>query len=169
MLNFYLVNCYDMDPLQRPLERLIQQRVPFKSPRARVEVGLMILAGLLQHDMNRYFKPFGITPQQYNVLRILRGQYPNPVPINLIKERVIDKMCDASRIVDRLVKLELAEKTINLRDKRVADVVITNKALTLMEDVDIHFYDKQCVAYSLNDADTELFNNLIDKMLASRV
>ena len=158
-----------MDPLQRPLERLIQQRVPFKSPRARVEVGLMILAGLLQHDMNRYFKPFGITPQQYNVLRILRGQYPTAVPINLIKERVIDKMCDASRIVDRLVKLKLVEKSINVRDKRVADVVITDKALRLMEEVDAHFYDKNCVAYSLNDTDTDLFNELVDKMLASRV
>jgi DNA-binding MarR family transcriptional regulator len=158
-----------MEPLQRPLERLIQQRVPFKSPKARVEVGLMILAGMLQHDMNRYFKPYGITPQQYNVLRILRGQHPNPVPINLIKERVIDKTCDASRIVDRLVKLNLVEKTVNLRDKRVADVVITDKALHLMEEVDTHFYDKNCVAYNLNDSDTELFNELIDKMLASRV
>lgn len=158
-----------MDPLQRPLERLIQQRVPFKSPKARVEVGLMILAGMLQHDMNRYFKPFGITPQQYNVLRILRGQYPTAVPINLIKERVIDKMCDASRIVDRLVKLNLVEKNINTRDKRVADVVITNKALSLMEEVDAQFYNKNCVAYTLNETDTELFNELIDKMLASRV
>jgi DNA-binding MarR family transcriptional regulator len=158
-----------MDPLQRPLERLIQQRVPFKSPKARVEVGLMILAGMLQHDMNRYFKPFGITPQQYNVLRILRGQYPTAVPINLIKERVIDKMCDASRIVDRLVKLKLVEKNINTRDKRVADVVITNKALSLMEEVDAQFYNKNCVAYTLNETDTELFNELIDKMLASRV
>lgn len=158
-----------MDPLQRPLERLIQQRVPFKSPKARVEVGLMILAGMLQHDMNRYFKPFGITPQQYNVLRILRGQYPTPVPINLIKERVIDKMCDASRIVDRLVKLNLVEKNINTCDKRVADVVITNKALSLMEEVDAQFYNKNCVAYTLNETDTELFNELIDKMLASRV
>ncbi len=158
-----------MDPLQRPLERVIQQRVPFKSPKARVEVGLMILAGMLQHDMNRYFKPFGITPQQYNVLRILRGQYPTAVPINLIKERVIDKMCDASRIVDRLVKLNLVEKNINTRDKRVADVVITNKALSLMEEVDAQFYNKNCVAYTLNETDTELFNELIDKMLASRV
>jgi DNA-binding MarR family transcriptional regulator len=158
-----------MDPLQRPLERLIQQRVPFKSPKARVEVGLMILAGMLQHDMNRYFKPFGITPQQYNVLRILRGQYPTAVPINLIKERVIDKMCDASRIVDRLVKLNLVEKNINTRDKRVADVVITKKALSLMEEVDAQFYNKNCVAYTLNETDTELFNELIDKMLASRV
>lgn len=158
-----------MEPLQRPLERLIQQRVPFKSPKARVEVGLMILAGMLQHDMNRYFKPFGITPQQYNILRILRGEYPSPVPINLIKERVIDKSCDASRIVDRLVKLQLVEKTINARDKRVADVVITKKALDLMEKVDAQFYEKNCVVYSLNDDDTALFNELIDKMIASRI
>lgn len=157
-----------MDSLQRPLEQLIQQRVPFKSAKARLEVGLMMLAGMLQHDMNRYFKPFGITPQQYNVLRILRGQYPQPVPINLIKERVIDKTCDASRIVDRLVKSKLVLKTVNASDKRVADVVITKKALELLQTVDAQFYEKTCVAYSLNDEDTELFNSLIDKMIASR-
>lgn len=158
-----------MDPLQRPLERLIQQRVPFKSDKARTEVGLMILAGMLQHDMNRYFKPFGITSQQYNVLRILRGQYPKPAPINVIKERVIDKNCDASRIVDRLVNLQLAEKTSNARDKRITDVVITSKALALMEKVDAEFYNKNCIAYTLNDEDTKTFNALIDKMIATRI
>lgn len=157
-----------MDPLQRPLEQFIQQRVPFKSDKARLEVGLMMIAGMLQHDLNRYFKPFGITPQQYNVLRILRGQYPKPVPINLIKERVIDKTCDASRIVDRLVKNKLVNKKVNTSDKRVADVVLTQKALDLLQTVDAQFYEKPCVAYSLNEADTELLNVLIDKMIASR-
>ena len=158
-----------MDPLQRPLEQLIQQRVPFKSAKARVEVGLILLAGMLQHDLNRYFKPFGITPQQYNVLRILRGQYPQPVPINLIKERVIDKTCDASRIVDRLVKIKLVDKSVNALDKRVADIVLTPKAIELLQTVDANFYDKPCVAYTLNEEDTELFNTLMDKMIASRI
>ena len=158
-----------MDPLQRPLEQFIKQRVPFKSAKARLEVGLMMIAGMLQNDLNRYFKPFGITPQQYNVLRILRGQYPQPVPINLIKERVIDKSCDASRIVDRLVKIKLVNKKVNTSDKRVADVVLTHNALELLKTVDAQFYEKSCVAYSLSDSDTKLFNDLMDKMIASRL
>ena len=158
-----------MEHIQKPLERLIQQRMPFRSPKARVEVGLLYLASVLQSDMNRYFKPFGITPQQYNVLRIKRGQHPKPASINLIKERVLDKMCDASRIVDRLVKNGLAEKKVNLRDKRVADILITTKALNLLTDVDKHFYQKDTVAYVLDETDTELLNTLIDKMLATRL
>ena len=158
-----------MEPIQKPLERLIQQRMPFRSPKARVEVGLLYLASVMQSDMNRYFKPFGITPQQYNVLRILRGQHPKPTPINLIKERVLDKMCDASRIVDRLVKNGMAEKKVNPRDKRVADIFITDKALQLLAEVDEQFYDKESIAYVLDKQDTEMLNQLIDKMLATRI
>lgn len=159
-----------MEPIhQKPLERLIQQRVPFRSPKARVEVGLLYLAAVMQSDMNRYFKPFGITPQQYNVLRILRGQYPKPTSINLIKERVLDKMCDASRIVDRLVKNEMVEKKVNSRDKRVADILITDKALSLLAEVDQLFYQKDSIAYVLDESDTEILNTLIDKMLATRL
>ncbi|MFM2048616.1 MAG: hypothetical protein RI955_1164, partial [Bacteroidota bacterium] len=53
----------------------------------------------------RFFTKFGLTNQQYNVLRILRGQYPNPASISLIKDRMLDKMSDTSRLVDRLIKL----------------------------------------------------------------
>ncbi|MBU3676480.1 MAG: MarR family transcriptional regulator [Chitinophagaceae bacterium] len=158
-----------MEPIQKPLERLIQQRVPFRSPKARVEVGLLYLASVMQSDMNRYFKPFGITPQQYNVLRILRGQHPKPSSINLIRERMLDKMCDASRIVERLIKNGMVVKKVNPRDKRIADIFITDNALQLLAEVDIQFYEKESVAYVLNEHDTTMLNDLIDKMLATRL
>ncbi|RZK56493.1 MAG: hypothetical protein EOO91_12005 [Pedobacter sp.] len=57
--------------------------------------------------------PFDITTQQYNVLRILRGQYPSPATVNMIKNRILDKMSDTSRIVDRLIQKGYAEKSVN--------------------------------------------------------
>ena len=63
--------------------------------------------------MSPVFKKYGITRQQFNALRILRGQYPEPATINLIKERMLDKMSDASRIVDRLLIKELIENSLD--------------------------------------------------------
>ncbi len=74
-------------------------------------------------------KPFKITTQQYNVLRILRGQHPNPASINLIIERMLDKMSNASRIVDKLVAKKLADRKVCPEDRRMVDVLITDKGI----------------------------------------
>ncbi len=80
--------------------------------------------------------PYDITSQQFNVLRILRGQFPNPSTINLIKSRMLDKMCDASRIVDRLVQKDLVLKNVNNYDKRAVDILINDKGLLLLKRMD---------------------------------
>lgn len=80
--------------------------------------------------------PYDITSQQFNVLRILRGQFPNPSTINLIKSRMLDKMCDASRIVDRLVQKNLVIKNISNYDKRAVDILINDKGLGLLKKMD---------------------------------
>src|SRR5882757_2930508 len=63
--------------------------------------------GWLSHAFRFQFEKHNLTQQQFNILRILRGQYPNPATVNLLKERMLDKMSDASRIVDRLVQTGL--------------------------------------------------------------
>jgi len=80
--------------------------------------------------------PYDITSQQFNVLRILRGQHPNPSTINLIKNKMLDKMSDASRIVDRLVQKDLVMKKINNYDKRAVDILITDKGMQLLKKTD---------------------------------
>lgn len=77
--------------------------------------------------------PYDITQQQYNVLRILKGQYPSPSTINLIKVRIVDKMSDVSRIVDRLIQKGFVEKRENTYDKRAVDIVLSEKGLMLMK------------------------------------
>ena len=72
------------------IERLIKQRIPFQSETVKALVGFMYVSYILQDAQQQYFKPFGITLQQYNILRILRGQFPKASNINLIKERMIE-------------------------------------------------------------------------------
>jgi DNA-binding MarR family transcriptional regulator len=81
-------------------------------------------------------KPHGITPQQYNILRILRGQYPNPARVHLLEQRMLDRMSNASRLVERLRQKSLVERTICKKDRRAVDVVITKQGLDLLEVLD---------------------------------
>jgi DNA-binding MarR family transcriptional regulator len=118
------------------------------------------ITNLLRQQLNRY----DITLQQYNVLRILRGQRPNPATINLIKERMLDKMSDASRIVDRLVQKELVDRTINNNDRRAVDILITNKGLNILSKLDSELLFDQILNEDFNNADAGILSDLLDKM-----
>jgi DNA-binding MarR family transcriptional regulator len=65
----------------------------------------LYVASAIQHNQQNFLKEYGLTSQQYNILRILRGQSTNKASINLLKERMIDKMSDVSRMIDRMVKM----------------------------------------------------------------
>jgi DNA-binding MarR family transcriptional regulator len=151
--------------MKNNLERLIKQNVPFISPLAKAEVGFLYLSYLNTCQSNQYFKKYGITSQQYNVLRILRGQFPRPANINLIRERMLDKMSDASRIVDRLLKNGLVTKQPNSIDKRNADVMITEKAMDMLEEISKTFDQRETILNGLDKKDIEHFNELIDRIL----
>lgn len=118
------------------------------------------ITNLLRQQLNKY----DITLQQYNVLRILRGQRPNPATINLIKERMLDKMSDASRIVDRLVQKELVDRTVNTNDRRAVDILITNKGLNILSKLDAELLFDQILNEDFNNADAGILSDLLDKM-----
>ena len=109
-------------------------------------------------------KPHNITLQQFNILRILRGQYPKPATIKLIKERMLDKMSDASRIVGKLRIKGLVERTICPSDRRNVDVLITEKGLELLAKLD-HYTDEMNNKLSaLDESEIKNFNDLLDKL-----
>ena len=107
--------------------------------------------------------PYDITAQQFNVLRILRGQFPNPSTINLIKSKVLDKMCDASRIVDRLVQKELVMKKVNSYDKRAVDILINDKGLALLKQMDDEVNLSSIFSANLTLEEAEQLIFLLDK------
>jgi len=122
-------------PTRMKIEEEIKQ-AQFKSPLHRLIVNLMYTNNWLCDSQMRLLKPFGLTVPQYNVLRILRGQHPQPVRINDITERMMDKMSNASRLVDKLVLKKLVVRTECPSDRRAVDVLIAEKGLALLKKID---------------------------------
>ncbi|GAB5523794.1 MAG: MarR family transcriptional regulator [Roseivirga sp.] len=118
------------------LEQEIKQGKQFDSEYEKLIVNLIYTNSWLSEQQLKTFKPFGITAPQYNVLRILRGQYPEPCTVNTIIDRMLDRMSNASRIVDRLESKGLVERKVCKTDRRAKDVVITERGLTLLDKVD---------------------------------
>ncbi|RYF63611.1 MAG: MarR family transcriptional regulator, partial [Cytophagaceae bacterium] len=118
------------------IETDIKQSAPFKSSYHRVIVNLIYTTNWLADSQTQLLKPFKLTIQQYNVLRILRGQFPNPIKVSDITERMLDKMSNASRLVDKLVAKKLVLRTECPSDRRAVDVVITEKGLELLKQLD---------------------------------
>jgi DNA-binding MarR family transcriptional regulator len=108
--------------------------------------------------------PYEITTQQFNVLRILRGQYPRPSTVSFVKETMLDKMCDASRIVDRLVQKNLIVKDNNSRDKRAVDIIISEKGLSLLDRIDHEVSIADILSKNLTLKEAQELNQLLDKV-----
>jgi DNA-binding MarR family transcriptional regulator len=108
--------------------------------------------------------PYDITIQQFNVLRILRGQHPKPSTVSFVKETMLDKMCDASRIIDRLLHKEMIMKDSNQKDKRAVDIMITKKGLSLLEKIDREFSISDLISTNLTLEEAQELNTLLDKI-----
>ncbi|MDX2283967.1 MAG: MarR family transcriptional regulator [Bacteroidia bacterium] len=146
------------------IEEAIKQRTPFRNPWHKLAVNLIYSHNWLMDHHKSSFKPYDITVQQYNVLRILRGQYPNPISTSDIRSRMLDKMSDVSRIVDRLVRKELLTRVVCPSDKRLVDVVITEKGLGLLKELDDLNNQMDLLARHLTHEEAELLSQLLDKM-----
>ena len=115
------------------IEQAIQQ-TKFEDPYHRAQVNVIFTSAWLNQRTARVLKPFGLSLQQFNILRILRGRGDEPSSVRLLTERMIDKMSNASRLVDRLSDKELVRRTECPTDRRRVDIVITPAGLELLED-----------------------------------
>jgi DNA-binding MarR family transcriptional regulator len=145
------------------LEKEINQK-KFRNDTHKLEVNLIYTFNWLSAKNISLLKPFKITGQQFNVLRILRGQYPNPVNVKLIRERMLHKMSDASRIVEKLRVKGFVERNISSCDRRACDVKITEKGLKLLADIDDinHLFENNFSA--LSKEEIKELNRLLDKL-----
>lgn len=145
------------------LEEEIQQQ-KFKSEEQKLMVNLVYTTNWLNAKYDVFFKDSDITIQQYNVLRILRGQYPKPCSIKLIKERMLDRMSDASRIVDKLKTKKLLLRKECPNDRRSVDVIITDKGLDLLKSLDHIDDNSKDIFNSLSSVEICQLNILLDKL-----
>jgi DNA-binding MarR family transcriptional regulator len=148
------------------LEEEIGQK-EFRSEKQKALINLMFTHNSLVNRMNGLFKSFDITRQQFNVLRILRGAYPEAVSINDIKCRMLDKMSDASRIVERLRLKKLIKRIPNKIDRRAVDVKITSEGLTLLEKTDPLINEFESVFNALSHDEIQDLNQSLDKIRRS--
>lgn len=145
------------------LEEEIRQE-KFRNENQKLAVNIIFTHGWLSDHQSKFFGKFDITGTQYNILRILRGQYPNPVSINVLKERMLDKMCDASRLVERLRKKGWVEREICEEDRRRANVRITKSGLLLLKKMDEYNEAFDNILSNLSASETKQLNHLLDKL-----
>ena len=145
------------------IEEEIKQK-KFKDDYQKLVVNLLYTSNWMNAQFELLFKNSGITLQQYNVLRILRGQYPKPSSIKLIKERMLDRMSDASRIVDKLVLKKLVIRNQCPNDRRSVDVVISEDALNLLQTMDVLDEKAKEILKSLSKTEIIVLNDLLDKL-----
>lgn len=145
------------------LEDAIKQTA-FKTEEERLVINLVYTSGWLSAEQNRFFKRFGISSQQYNVLRILRGQYPNPASVGLIQERMLDKMSNASRLIEKLKQKKLIKRSECSKDRRQVDVLVTQEGLSLLEEIDGLNDEMHSICNTLDVNEKKTLNNLLDKL-----
>ncbi|MCU0431247.1 MAG: MarR family transcriptional regulator [Cytophagaceae bacterium] len=145
------------------LEDEIKQK-NFRSDYQKGVVNIIFTFNWLDQKQRDLLKPFDITSQQYNILRILRGQFPNPATINLLKERMLDKMCDASRLVDRLLKKKLVERKTCENDRRAVDIIITQEGLDLLQNLEGVIKEHEKFMHRLSEIEIKTLNELLDKL-----
>ena len=145
------------------LEEEINQK-KFRNEHHKLAVNILYTHGWLVNHHAEHLKKSGITGAQFNILRILRGQYPNPASINLLKERMLDKMSDVSRLVERLLQKNLVDRKICPDDRRRVEVIITERGLNLLKEIDQKDDEFDVLFKSLDENEVKAANDLLDKM-----
>ncbi|HEY8402559.1 MAG TPA: MarR family transcriptional regulator [Cytophagaceae bacterium] len=120
----------------KSLETEIKQERPFRDEYEKLLVNILYTSSWLMNINSQRLKPFGLTPQQYNVLRILRGRFPDSYSNQEITERMLDKSSNATRIADKLKEKKLIERKVNKDDRRAVDIQITEKGLNLLKAIE---------------------------------
>ena len=146
------------------LEDEIKQSKDFKSEYHKLAVNIFYTYGWLVEIHAEVFRDYDITMQQYNILRILRGQYPEPATVNLLKERMLDKMSDVSRLVERLRLKGLLERKICPNDRRRAEIKITKDGMALLNKLDSLDFEINQSLQNISEKEAKKVNELLDKL-----
>ena len=145
------------------IEKEIQQS-KFRSAYQKASINLIYTLGWMRDKTKCFFESEDITPQQFNILRILRGSFPQPLSTLQIRERMLEKMSDTSRIVDRLITKGLVKKVTCKSDRRLVDVIITDKGKKLLERLDLKQNEMDNVLGNLTEQEAQMLSALLDKI-----
>ncbi len=133
----------------------------FGSEKIKALINIMYTANWINSHQNSFFKPYGISPQQYNVLRILRGA-KKPLTVQEVKQRTIERSPNATRMMDKLCAKTLIERMNCPTDRRVVHIAITKNGLKLLSSIDSNY--KLDLLANLSKAEAKQLNTLLDKI-----
>lgn len=141
----------------------IKQR-KFRNTHQKAMLNIILTGNWIDARSRQLMSAADLTNQQFNVLRILRGSHPDPLSTLQIRERMLDKMSDTSRIVDRLVKKELVYKKPCKDDRRLIDITITQKGLAKLAQTDQHEESLDQIMAGLTEDEAQQLSDLLDKL-----
>ena len=140
----------------------------FRNEHQKATINLLFTYNWITERTKELFASEDVTPQQFNILRILRGSYPKPLSTLQIRERMIDKMSDTSRIVDRLITKGLVKKGVCKDDRRLVDVMITDKGKKLLERLDSRQDEMDNIIGNISKKEAIQLSELLDKIRAAK-
>lgn len=133
----------------------------FKNDKIKALINIKYTANWISSRENDFFKPFGISPQQYNILRILRGA-KDKIKVQIVKDRMIERAPNATRLMDKLCDKSLITRERCEHDRRVVYVKITALGLELLSSIDVDsnfaFFNK------ITDEEARILSDLLDKL-----
>ncbi|MBL4593842.1 MAG: MarR family transcriptional regulator [Flavobacteriales bacterium] len=145
------------------IEEEIKQE-KFSSEFQKAVINILYTSHWLEAENTKFLKPYGISVQQYNVLRILKGQGSNAISVNNIMSRMIDKMSNASRLVEKLRQKELIERVVCEGDRRQVDVRITSKGIKLLNTLSEKMIEFDKMKSNITQKEAKALNEILDKI-----
>jgi DNA-binding MarR family transcriptional regulator len=145
------------------LEEALQQK-SWRSEQQKASLNIMYTASWITGKINQILKPFGISHQQFNILRILKGQKGNAATIKLLSERMIDKMSNTSRLVEKLKQKGFITREECESDRRRVDILITEEGLKITEICSAAIRSEIEEGLPLSEEEAETLNHLLEKL-----
>lgn len=133
----------------------------FKNEKQKALINILFTANWINSYQNEFFKSFGISPQQYNILKILNGAN-QPLKVQTIKDRMIERSPNATRLMDKLCAKNLIERIPGEDDRRVVHIEITANGKQLLESISSEFYET--LVEKLTATEAQQLNDILDKM-----
>ena len=146
------------------IEDEIKQTKPFESEYQKLVINIHFTSSWLNSEFVKILKPYSISPAQFNVLRILKGKYPEGHSNQSITERMIDKSSNATRIVDKLLEKKLIERKQLQDDRRAVNIKITQKGLDLLSEINLGMKKFKKMMASFNVENAKLMNEWLDEI-----
>jgi MarR family 2-MHQ and catechol resistance regulon transcriptional repressor len=134
----------------------------FANYRIKALLNILYTANWITGFQNEFFKPYGISPQQFNILRILKGAGGEPVNVQIIKDRMIERSPNATRLMDKLCAKTYIERLPCVHDRRVVKITLTKEGNALLDAIPDNF--NSYLLKNLNEEEAEQLSNLLDKM-----